>query len=152
MSCLYCSAIVPCEVAWSSRRATSARVPTTDRRLTKPSPTGGPTWLALGEARREGICEEAMKLPIEIQLVKVQPGQSRSGQAGSECCHAVGRPAGAKRTQRESRPRGLNPEIFIVASADVLPLDGRQHPDERHASLSDSPGAKAGACFQRDFP
>jgi len=48
-------------------------------------------WLALGKVRREGICEEAMKLFIEIQLVKVQPGQSRSGQAGSECCHAVGR-------------------------------------------------------------
>ena len=31
-----------------------------------------------------------MKLFIEVQLVQVQPGQSRSGQAGSECCHSPG--------------------------------------------------------------
>jgi hypothetical protein len=105
-----------------------------------------------GKSAEGGDLRRALKLPIEIQLVQVQSGQSRSGQAGSECCHAVGRPTGAKRTQRESRPRGLNPEIANVASADALPLSGRQHPDERNASSSDSPGAKAGACFQRDLP
>ena len=31
-----------------------------------------------------------VKLFVEIQLVQVQPGQSRSGQAGSECCHSSG--------------------------------------------------------------
>ena len=31
-----------------------------------------------------------MKPFIGVQLVKVQPGQSRSGQAGSACCHSSG--------------------------------------------------------------
>jgi hypothetical protein len=31
-----------------------------------------------------------VKLFIEIQLVQVQPGQSSSVQAGSECCHSPG--------------------------------------------------------------
>lgn len=37
-----------------------------------------------------GGCDETVKLFIGIQLVQVQPGQSRSGQAGSECCHSSG--------------------------------------------------------------
>jgi hypothetical protein len=60
--------------------------------------------IALGKAWKGGICYEAVKLFNEIQLVQVQPGQSRSGRIGSECCHAAGRLAGAKRTQRGSRP------------------------------------------------
>jgi len=31
-----------------------------------------------------------------ILLVKVQPGQSRSGQPGSESCHSTGRPDGCE--------------------------------------------------------
>ena len=57
------------------------------------------TRIALGKARREGICDEALKLSIDIQRVKVPSGQSRSGQAGSECCHLPGDWRVSKRTQ-----------------------------------------------------
>jgi len=46
--------------------------------------------IALGKAWKGGICDETVKLFIEIQLVQVQPGQSSSVQAGSECCHSPG--------------------------------------------------------------
>lgn len=60
--------------------------------------------IALGKVRREGICAEALKLFIDIQRVQVPSGQSRSGQAGSECCHWLGDWPVSKRTQRGSRP------------------------------------------------
>jgi len=60
--------------------------------------------IALGKCGERGAEYESVKLSIEIQLVQVQSGESRSGHAGSGCCHAVGRLTGAKRTQRESRP------------------------------------------------
>jgi hypothetical protein len=34
--------------------------------------------------------DELAKPLIEVQLMQVQPGQSRSGQAGSACCHSSG--------------------------------------------------------------
>jgi hypothetical protein len=34
--------------------------------------------------------DELVKPLDEVQLVQFQPGQSRSGQAGSECCHSSG--------------------------------------------------------------
>jgi len=49
-----------------------------------------PVWDRAGKAWKGGICDETVKLFIGIQLVQVQPGQSRSGQAGSECCHSSG--------------------------------------------------------------
>jgi hypothetical protein len=52
--------------------------------------TGGHNRFALGKARKGGICDETVKLFVGVQLVQVQPGQSRSGQAGSECCHSSG--------------------------------------------------------------
>ena len=60
--------------------------------------------IALGKARREGIYEEVLKLSEGIQLVQVQSGQSRSGQAGSEHCHLPGDWWVSKRMQQESRP------------------------------------------------
>ena len=46
--------------------------------------------IALGKARERRIRDESVKPLKEVQLVKVQPGQSRSGQAGSECCLSPG--------------------------------------------------------------
>jgi putative tryptophan/tyrosine transport system substrate-binding protein len=46
--------------------------------------------VALGKARERRIRDESVKPLKEVQLVKVQPGQSRSGQAGSECCLSPG--------------------------------------------------------------
>jgi hypothetical protein len=43
-----------------------------------------------GKARKRRNYDELAKPLIEVQLVQVQPGQSRSGQAGSECCHSSG--------------------------------------------------------------
>jgi hypothetical protein len=41
-----------------------------------------------------GVRHERMKPFDGTQLVGIQPGQSRSGQAGSECCIGGGRPPG----------------------------------------------------------
>jgi len=46
--------------------------------------------IALGKARERRIRDESVKPPREVQLVKVQPGQSLSKQAGSECCLSSG--------------------------------------------------------------
>jgi len=45
-------------------------------------------WLiALGK-RGKGGQDELTKPLVGVQLVQVQPAHSRSGQAGSECCHS----------------------------------------------------------------
>ena len=59
--------------------------------------------------------------PFErIQLVKVQSGQSRSGQAGSESCLPAGDRSGEKRRQRGSGPRGFSSEIYLIAEAEAF--------------------------------
>jgi len=47
-----------------------------------------------------GFCHERMKPFNGTQLVGIQPGQSRSGQAGSECCILRGDPWGEAYTVR----------------------------------------------------
>ena len=47
-------------------------------------------WLIARESAEEGEPGEMAKPLVGVQLVQVQPGQSRSGQAGSECCHSPG--------------------------------------------------------------
>ncbi len=54
--------------------------------------------------------------------MKVQPGQSRSGQAGSEPCLSPGDWWGSKRRQRGCGPRGFSSEIFVVAEAEAVSL------------------------------
>ena len=60
-----------------------------------------------------------MKPLVEIQLVQVQPGQSRSGQAGSECCHSPGdwrvRSVHSKEAGRENSA----PKSFLHCDADA---------------------------------
>jgi len=52
--------------------------------------------------------------------VEIRPGQSCSGQAGSESCIS-GATLGVKRRQRESEPCGISSEIReIVADADAV--------------------------------
>jgi hypothetical protein len=50
----------------------------------------GHEQFALGEARKRRNYDELAKPLVEVQLVQVQPGQSRSAQAGSACCHSLG--------------------------------------------------------------
>ena len=64
--------------------------------------------LSLGE---EDVEHELTKPLEEIQLVEIQPGQSRSGQAGSESCLSSDNVAGVKRRQQGSGPRGFSSEI-----------------------------------------
>jgi len=68
--------------------------------------------IALGKAWERGNRHERVKPLRGAQLVEIQPGQSRSGQAGSECCHSPGDWWVTKRTQRGSGPRGISSEIF----------------------------------------
>ena len=81
------------------RKAAVSNGSNCDRRLTTTKPA-----IALGKARKRRNYDELAKPFDEIQLVEVQPGQSRSGQAGSESCHLAGRLAGAKRRQQGSGP------------------------------------------------
>jgi hypothetical protein len=53
--------------------------------------------------------------------VRVQPGQSRSGRAGSESCAWPG-DRRAKRRQQGSRPRGFSSEIDCRRDADAVSL------------------------------
>ena len=46
--------------------------------------------IALGKRRKGGSDHESVKPINGIQPVQVRPGQSRSGQAGSACCHSPG--------------------------------------------------------------
>jgi len=46
--------------------------------------------IALWKAQDRRIWDESVKPIKGVQLVQVQPGQSRSGQAGSESCHSSG--------------------------------------------------------------
>ncbi len=52
--------------------------------------------LELTLSRHESVAEEERDEHVKplngIQLVKIQPGQRRSGQAGSESCTCAGRP------------------------------------------------------------
>jgi hypothetical protein len=63
-----------------------------------------------------------VKLFIEVQLVQVQPGQGRSGQAGSECCHSSGdwrvRSVHSKEAGREDSA----PKSFLRCDADAVSL------------------------------
>jgi hypothetical protein len=83
-----------------------------------------------------------MKLLNGVQLVKVQPGQSRSGQAGSECCVASGDRWGEAYTARKRAARVSAPKTFLHGGANVVSLtDGcigttgiaRSGPDRRSA-------------------
>ncbi len=70
-----------------------------------------------GYRARQSLGEEEVKYELrkpleEIQLVGIQPGQSRSGQAGSESCLWSGDRPGLKRRQQGSGPRGFSSEIF----------------------------------------
>jgi hypothetical protein len=52
--------------------------------------------------------------------VKVQSGQSRSGQAGSESCLWSGNWPELKRGQQESGPRGFSSEIVRGCEAEAV--------------------------------
>ena len=61
-----------------------------------------------------------MKLLIGIQLVEVQPGQSRSGQAGSACCAASGDRWGEAYTARKRAARVQLRNRFFVSVPTLL--------------------------------
>ena len=74
--------------------------------------------LSLGK----GDSNELMKPFERVQLVKVQSGQSPSGQAGSESCLSPGDRRVEKRRQQGCGPRGFSSEMFVVADAEVISL------------------------------
>ena len=61
--------------------------------------------------------------PLErIQLVRVQPGQRRSGQAGSEPCLSPGDRRGRSVGSEEAGREGSAPKSFTVADVDAVSL------------------------------
>jgi hypothetical protein len=74
---------------------------------------------------QEELGHEIVKPVKGIQLVKIQPGQSRSGQAGSESCHSSGDGWVRSVDRKEVGREGTAPKSFIVAEADdVSPAEG----------------------------
>jgi hypothetical protein len=63
-----------------------------------------------------------VKLLIEIQLVQVQPGQSRSGQADSECCHSPGDWRVRSVHSEEAGREWSAPKSFHHCDADAVSL------------------------------
>ena len=87
-----------------------------------------------------------------VQLVQVQPGQSRSGQAGSECCHSPGdwwvRSVHSKEAGREESA----PTSFLVAEADaVIRAEGRIGGTVRRGP-SEPPESRARGTFPKGHP
>jgi hypothetical protein len=98
---------------------------------------------------------------IEIQLVQVQPGQSRSGRAGSECCHLPGdwqvRSVHSKVAGRECSA----PKSFLRCDADAVSLAegsirtaararlARDRPSPGHASKGISREPRRARCLCR---
>jgi hypothetical protein len=61
-----------------------------------------------------------MKPLTGIQLVRVQPGQSRSGRAGSESCHSLGDQWVRSVDSEEAGRVDSAPKAHNVADADVV--------------------------------
>ena len=59
-----------------------------------PRTTNNPGYRARLSLGEEDVEHELTKPLEEIQLVEIQPGQSRSGQAGSESCLSSGADGG----------------------------------------------------------
>jgi len=72
---------------------------------------------SLGEGEPD---HEQVKPFIRIQLVGVQPGQSRSGQAGSESCHSLGDRWVRSVDSEEAGRVDSAPKAHNVADADVV--------------------------------
>ena len=93
-----------------------------------------------------------MKPLNEIQLVQVQPGQRRSGQAGSACCHSPGdwrvRSVHSEEAGREEQLRNRH----IVANADVVsPAEGRIRTTDKRG-WQESPESRARGMLSKGFP
>jgi len=73
--------------------------------------------VALGKARERRIRDESVKPLKEVQLVKVQPGQSRSGQAGSECCLSPGDWRVRSVHSKEAGREGSAPTSDMIATS-----------------------------------
>lgn len=87
--------------------------------------------IALGKAWRRRSLDERVKPSIATQLVQVQPGQSRSGQAGSECCHSPGDWWVRSVHSEEAGREGSAPKAFVVAEADAVSLaEGSTRPTD----------------------
>ena len=76
--------------------------------------------IALGKARERRIRDESVKPLKEVQLVKVQPGQSLSRQAGSECCLSPGDWRVRSVHSKEAGREGSAPKSFHHRDADAV--------------------------------
>jgi len=110
--------------------------------------------IALGKVRKRRICSESVKPFIGVQLVKVQPGQSRSGQAGSKCCHAAGRLAGAEAyTARKQAVRIELRNLMLLRMPTTFPKRKAASGCPLERGYPESPESEEpGACFQKGSP
>jgi len=78
--------------------------------------------IALGKALERRIRDESVKPLKEVQPVKVRLGQSRSGQADSECCISTGDRRDEAYTARKQAARVSAPKSIVIANADAVSL------------------------------
>ena len=78
--------------------------------------------IALGKARERRILDETVKPLKEVQLVQVRPGQSRSGQTGSECCLSSGDRRVRSVHSKEAGREDSAPTSFHHRDADAVSL------------------------------
>ena len=108
--------------------------------------------IALGKRRKGGSDHESVKPISGVQLVQVQPGQSRSGQAGSECCHSPGdwrvRSVHSKEAGREDSA----PKSFSVANADAVNYAQGRIRMPVSASCQESPESLARGMLTKGSP
>ena len=92
-----------------------------------------------------------MKLFERIQLVKVQSGQSRSGQAGSESCLPWGDRRKRSVDSENVGLRGFSSEIYVVADAEAFePAEGSIRVTVRRG-CQEPPESLARGTFSKGF-
>jgi hypothetical protein len=102
-----------------------------------------------GKARKRGNQDELAKPLVGVQLVQVQPGQSRSGQAGSECCHSPG-DCGCEAYTASKQAVRISSEIFDYCDADaVQPAEGSIRPTVMRGGTGVAGVSSPGHAYQR---
>jgi hypothetical protein len=87
-----------------------------------------------------------------VQLVKVQPGQSRSGRAGSEWCLSLGDRREEASTARKQAVRKSAPTSFVIATPTPLAWRKAASSQPRTRGCSGVAGVPARGMLSRGVP
>jgi hypothetical protein len=102
--------------------------------------------------RGRGESDEHLKPLNGIQLVRIQPGQSRSGQAGSESCTCAGRLARRSVDNEGAGRADSAPKSVLVADADVVRRTEGCIAKAAERGFSEPPESLARGTLSQGFP